>query len=142
LVLDLAEKIADVGRSELEVLLDNGSARRRFAELVSAQGGNPDDLACLSEIHRAPIIREVIATAGGVVAKVDAGMVGQAALQLGTGRAKSSDGVDFSVGFDQFVKCGELIHAGQPVCRIHARTAVDFDMAEAMIERAVKISEN
>jgi thymidine phosphorylase len=44
------------------------------------------------------------------------------------------------VGFDRLVKCGEPIHAGQAVCRIHARTAVDLDMVEAMIEKAVKIS--
>ena len=70
---------------------------------------------------------------------MDAGLVGQAALQLGAGRSKATDGVDFAVGFDRLVKCGEAIHAGQAVCRIHARTAVDFDMAEAMIEKAVRI---
>jgi pyrimidine-nucleoside phosphorylase len=140
IVLDLSEKIAGVPRGELEKLLDDGSARRRFDELVAAQGGDPADLPRLAELHRAPIIREVIASHGGVVSRFDAGMVGQAALQLGAGRAKASDGVDFAVGFDQIVKCGETLHAGQAVCRIHARTAVDFDMAEAMIEKAVKIS--
>ena len=139
IVLDLAEKIAGVSRGELERLLDDGSARRKFDELVAAQGGNPADLPRLGEIHKAPIIREVIASAGGVIFKVDAGLVGQAALQLGAGRSKATDGVDFAVGFDRLVKCGEPIHAGQAVCRIHARTAVDFDMAEAMIEKAVGI---
>ncbi len=142
IVLDLSEKIAGVSRADLEKLLDDGSARRRFDQLVAAQGGNLADLPKLAEIHKAPIIREVIASHGGVIVQVDAGLVGQAALQLGAGRAKASDGVDFSVGFDQIVKCGETIHAGQAVCRIHARTAVDFDMAEAMIEKAVKISSN
>ena len=140
LTLDLAEKIAEVTRNELIALLDSGVARRKFDELVAAQGGNPADLARLAEIHQAPIIREVIASSGGVISRVDAGLVGQAALQLGAGRSTASDGVDFSVGFDQLVKCGESIHAGQAVCRIHARTAVDFDMAEAMIEKAVSIS--
>lgn len=140
IVLDLAEKIAGVSREELERLLDDGSARRKFDALVAAQGGNPADLPRLADIHRAPVIREVIAAAGGVVTKVDAGLVGQAALQLGAGRSKATDGVDFAVGFDRLVKCGEAIHAGQAVCRIHARTAVDFDMAEAMIEKAVQIS--
>ncbi|MES2922393.1 MAG: thymidine phosphorylase [Verrucomicrobiota bacterium] len=139
IVLDLSEKIAGVSRAELERLLDDGSARRKFDDLVAAQGGNPADLPRLAEIHQAPVIREVIASAGGVIAKVDAGLVGQAALQLGAGRSKATDGVDFAVGFDRLVKCGEAIHAGQAVCRIHARTAVDFDMAEAMIEKAVKI---
>jgi pyrimidine-nucleoside phosphorylase len=140
IVLDLSETIAGVSRGNLERLLDDGSARRRFSQLVAAQGGNPENLHHLAKIHQAPIIREVIASAGGVVSKVCAGLVGQAALQLGAGRAKASDGVDFAVGFDRIVKEGESIHAGRAVCRIHARTAVDFDMAEAMIEKAVKIS--
>lgn len=140
IVLDLAGEIAGIPRAELERLLDDGGARRRFDQLVAAQGGNPADLPRLAEIHKVPLIREVIASAGGVVSRVDAGLVGQAALQLGAGRARATDGVDFGVGFDRLVKCGESIHAGQAVCRIHARTAVDFDMAEAMIEKAVKIS--
>ncbi len=138
-VLDLAETIAGVSRGELEKLLDNGSARKKFDELVEAQGGKAADLPRLAEIHKAPVIREVIATSGGVVAKVDAGLVGQAALQLGAGRSKATDGVDFAVGFDSLVKCGEPIHAGNAVCRIHARSAVDFDMAESMIVKAVEI---
>ncbi len=140
LVLDLSEKIVSVPRAELERLLDDGSARRKFDELVAAQGGDPADLPRLAEIHKAPVIREVIASHGGIVSKVDAGLVGQATLQLGAGRAKANDGMDFAVGFDRIVKCGESIHAGQAVCRIHARTPVDFDMAEAMIEKAVQIS--
>jgi thymidine phosphorylase len=138
-VLDLAEVIAGVPRTALERLLDDGSARRKFAELVAAQGGRPEDLTRLAEIHRAPIIRDVHAPLGGLVCRVDAGLLGQAAVQLGAGRARANDGVDFAVGFDHLVKCGEAVHHGQPLCRIHARTAVDFEMTEAMVEKAIRI---
>lgn len=139
-VLELSEKIAGVPVAELERLLDEGVARAKLDELVEAQGGDPADLQRLAEIHRAPVIREVLAETTGRVEAVDAGLLGQAALQLGAGRAKASDGVDFAVGFDQLLKTGEAVHAGHPMCRIHARTDVDFDMAEAMLETAVKIS--
>jgi pyrimidine-nucleoside phosphorylase len=139
LVLDLAEKIAPASRKELERLLDNGSARRKFDEIVAAHGANPADLPKLAQIHHAPIIRDFPAPDTGTVMKVDAGMVGQAALQLGAGRARATDGVDHAVGFDHFVKCGEHIHQGHPICRIHARTAVDFEIAEAMLEKAIRI---
>jgi thymidine phosphorylase len=140
LTLVLSEKIAGVPRVELERLLDDGSARRKFDEIVAAQGGNPADLPRLGEIHRAPLVRELPAPTTGVVAKVDAGLVGQAALQLGAGRARASDGVDHAVGFDQLVKTGESVHAGHPLARIHARNAVDFDMAEAMLAKAIRIT--
>ena len=138
-VLDLASTIAGVPRATLAGLLDDGSAKRKFAELVVAQGGRPEDLGRLAELHRAPIIREVSAPQGGVVSQVDAGMVGQAAVQLGAGRARASDDVDFAVGFDRLVKCGEVVNSGQPLCRIHARTAVDCEMAEAMLEKAIRL---
>jgi pyrimidine-nucleoside phosphorylase len=140
IVLVLAEKIAGVSRMELERLLDDGRARRKFDDLVAAQGGNPADLPRLAEIHKAPIIREMPAPTTGEVVRLDAGWIGQAALELGAGRAKASDGVDFAVGFDRLVKTGETIHAGHPVCRIHARTGTDFDMAEAMVSKALQIS--
>ncbi|MCU0782348.1 MAG: hypothetical protein MUF04_14800, partial [Akkermansiaceae bacterium] len=77
--------------------------------------------------------------AGGEVGRVDAGMIGQACLQLGAGRARASDGVDHAVGIDQLVKVGEEVRHGQPLCRIHARNSVDYDIAEAMIEKAIAL---
>jgi pyrimidine-nucleoside phosphorylase len=139
LVLNLAVPITGLSTEQLATLIDDGSARRKFDDLVTAQGGNPADLPRLLEIHRTPVLREVHAPAGGLVTRVDAGLIGQASLQLGAGRAKATDGVDPAVGFDQLVKVGESVHHGQPVCRIHARTAVDFDMAEAMVEKAIRI---
>jgi pyrimidine-nucleoside phosphorylase len=142
ITLDLAEKIAGVTRAELERLIDDGSARAKFDELVAAQGGNPADLSRMAEIHRAPEIREVLAPTTGVIDKVDAGWIGQAAVQLGAGRARATDGVDHAVGFDQLVKIGEHAHAGHPLCRIHANSRVDFDMAEAMVLKAIHIRQH
>ncbi len=139
LVLDLADKISPVSREELEQLLDDGSARTKFDKIVKAQGGMPADLPKLGKIHQAPIIREFPAPDTGTITRVDAEMVGQAALQLGAGRARATDGVDHAVGFDQLVKVGDAIHQGHALCRIHARTAVDFEIAEAMLEKAIRI---
>lgn len=139
-VLRLSERIARATRNELEALLDDGSARRKFDELVTAHGGESTDLRKLAEIHRAKVIREVPAETAGVIGKMDAGLIGQAALQLGAGRSKAGQAVDFAVGFDRLVKVGEFIQKGQPLCRIHARTEGDFEMAKTMIGNAVKIS--
>jgi len=139
-VLDLSEKIVSISRGELESLLDDGSARKKFDELVAAQGGDPADLGRLAEIHKAPVIREVKSPASGEVRAVDAGMVGQASLELGAGRARASDPVDFAVGFDQLVKCGESVSAGGTLARIHARSDAAADRAESEILRAVELS--
>jgi pyrimidine-nucleoside phosphorylase len=139
IVLLLSETIAGVSLADLERLLDDGTARAKFDDLVAAQGGNPADLPKLAAIHRAPEIREVPAPTAGVVDKVDAGLIGQAAVQLGAGRARANDGVNPAVGFDQLVKTGDTIHSGEPLCRIHASNRIDWEMAEAMVFKAVRI---
>ncbi|MEP4079935.1 thymidine phosphorylase [Haloferula sp.] len=139
LVLDLAEKISPASRKDLEALLDDGTARKKFDEIVSAHGADPKDLPNLAEIHEAPLIREYPAPDTGTVVQVDAGMVGQAALQLGAGRSRANDAVNFAVGFDQIVKSGEPIHQGAPLCRVHANDIVDYEMAAALLDKAFKI---
>lgn len=139
LVLDLAEVIVDVDRPALEKLLDDGTARERFDGLVAAQAGDPAALPKLGGIHAAPVVREVLAEDTGTIASADAGLLGQAALQLGAGRARATDGVDPRVGFDRLVKVGEPIHQGEPLLRIHAAGKVDAEMAEALVDQAIRI---
>jgi pyrimidine-nucleoside phosphorylase len=138
-VLDLCETIAGLPREALAQMLDDGTARRKFDEMVARQGGNPEDLLRLEEIHRAPVIREVKAPYGGRVLSMDAGTIGQASLELGAGRAKAEDAVDFCVGFDRLVKCGEDVSHGDVIARIHARSQEDAVKAESAFHSAAKI---
>ena len=141
IVLDLSEKIAGVPR---EVVGDMARRWQRPAEIRRARRGprrTPGGFAASGgDPPRADSARNARAHHRQWSPRWTPALIGQAALQLGAGRAKASDGVDFAVGFDRLVKVGETVHAGHPLCRIHARTAVDFDMAEAMVATAVKIS--
>ncbi|MFM2198688.1 MAG: hypothetical protein RLZZ505_2120 [Verrucomicrobiota bacterium] len=139
LVLDLSETVAGASREALARLLDDGTARRKFDELVVRQGGRMEDLSRLSEIHRAPVIREVKAPASGTVSALDAGKIGQASLELGAGRARADDAVDFAVGFDHLVKCGESVSPGDVIARIHARSRGFADFAEKTLLSALTL---
>jgi len=138
-VLDLSVKIAGISRVRLAAMLDDGTARRKFDAMVARQGGNPDDLARLAEIHKAAVIREVLAPHSGRVLAMDAGLIGQASLELGAGRAKTEDRVDFAVGFDRLSKCGEDVSQGDVIARIHARSEDAAARAEAEILAAAEI---
>jgi pyrimidine-nucleoside phosphorylase len=138
-VLDLSERIAGKSREELAAMLDDGTARRKFDAMVARQGGDPDDLPRLAEIHKAPVIRDVKSTHSGRVLAMDAGMVGQASLELGAGRAKAEDSVDFAVGFDRLAKCGEDVSQGDVIARVHARSEDAAAKAEAALVAAARI---
>jgi pyrimidine-nucleoside phosphorylase len=139
LTLELAATITRTSRDTLLAHITSGRAYQVLESLVSSQGGNPADLPRLTAVHRAPVIREVPAPDTGTVVKVRADWIGQAALELGAGRSRASDAVDPAVGFDRLVKTGDHVHQGQPLCRIHARSTVDFDLAEALAAKAIRI---
>ncbi len=137
--LALAAKITRAPRALLLDHITSGRAKQVLEAIVSAQGGRPGDLKRLLAIHRAPVIRAVAAPDTGTVARVRADWIGQAAVELGAGRSRATDTVDPAVGFDRLVKVGEHVHQGQPLCRIHARSTVDFELAAALVAKAVTI---
>lgn len=141
LTLDLAAGVCDTPREKLAARLRDGSAWEKFRELVEAQSGNPDSLTKLDHLHAAPIIREVEAPRSGRLVAFDAGTIGQAALELGAGRARADDAVDFAVGFDQLAKCGQILRAGESLGRVHARNENSAEQAAAALVAAATLAD-
>jgi thymidine phosphorylase len=108
--------------------------------LVEAQDGNAAALAKMTEIHRAPVVRPLLAKSAGVVTRVDAETIGRASLLLGGGRQKADDSVDFTVGFSDLKKTGERVRKGEPLCVIHARSEAALSAILPMLETAFEIN--
>jgi pyrimidine-nucleoside phosphorylase len=141
LVLDLAEKVSPESRESLAGWLADGRAWTKFGELVSAQGGRTETLMDLGKtVHGAPVVRDVRAGRSGVVTQVDAERVGRTAVALGAGRAKVDDAIDPSVGFDQLVKTGSAVRAGDLLGRVHAPTGALADLGSQGLSEAVTIA--
>lgn len=125
LTLDLAAKLVATSRDDLRKRLRDGSAWRKFVALVLAQGGDASALERMREVHQAPFITDVPASADGTITKLDALQVGRLCVELGAGRVKVGDAVDFAVGLECLRKEGDRVGAGEPVLRVHSRRAVD-----------------
>lgn len=139
IVLDLCAAVSISSREHLRRLLHSGAAWEKFQQMVTDQGGNADALERMTEIHRAPMIQEVKAEHAGVIQQMDARAIGQAVLELGAGRARSGDSIDFAVGCDQIAKTGSEVAFGETLIRIHARTPAAAEAAEVMIRRGIRI---
>jgi pyrimidine-nucleoside phosphorylase len=141
LTLDLAAGVCDTPREQLAARLRDGSAWEKFRQLVGAQGGDADALEDLARVHRAPVIREIPSPATGKLIAFDAGIIGQTALELGAGRARADDTVDFAVGFDRLAKCGQILKAGESLGRVHARDEAAARRAISALQAAARIGE-
>jgi pyrimidine-nucleoside phosphorylase len=121
LTLDLAVRLVAAPRETLRRRLQDGSAWEKFVAMVEAQGGEASTLEKMREIHRAPVITDIPSPAAGTVTALDALEIGKLCVELGGGRAKAGDTVDFAVGVECVRKVGDSVAAGDPVLRVHSR---------------------
>ena len=136
--------IADETTAPLAVhgALNSGSAAERFAQMIAALGG-PTDLMTNPDKHLplAPIRREIIAPRRGYISKMDTRAMGVAVMDLGGGRHKASDTIDYGVGLSNIKGLGAKVGPRNPVATIFARTEDQADQAEKRILNALSISE-
>src|SRR5512135_830250 len=133
-MLHVGQKVQSVeeGRALAERLLADGSGYRKFLELVQAQGGDGEMVDRPERLPHASIVRAVKADRTGHVHRINALEVGLTSVDLGAGRAKKGDPIDYAVGILLHVKVADRVEAGQVVFTIHAN---DQDKALAAEER-------
>ncbi len=120
------------GREAAEAALSNGSGLRKLRELIEAQGGDPTVCDDPDLLPQATIKKEVVATAEGTLASIDARALGEAAVRLGAGRKVAGEEIDHSVGFELLKTVGDRVSIGEPFAVVHAKdetTAVEAERA-------------
>lgn len=133
LTLDLAARLVPASRDVLAARFNDGTAWEKFIAMIEAQGGDVSLLEKIREIHRAPLITDIPAPTSGKLSKLDALEIGRLVVELGGGRAKSDDTVDFSVGVECIQKSGAQVAKGDPILRVHSRTPVNADAIFARV---------
>lgn len=111
--------------------LANGKAMDTWRAMVSAQHGDPDaPLPTPSHEHA------VLAPASGVLSKLDARAVGEAAWHLGAGRQYQGQAVQATAGIRLHAKPGDTVTAGEPLFSLFTATPERFAAAEQLLQHA------
>jgi pyrimidine-nucleoside phosphorylase len=140
LIIDLAEKVSETPRAQLEKRLQDGSAWKKFVSLVYAQDGDATMLEKILDQHRALIVQPWPAKSAGIVKKIDAELIGRASVMLGAGRQKADDAIDFAVGFSKITKVGERVGVDEPLFMVHARNERSIVNITPLLQKAVEIA--
>jgi len=149
LCLELAARMIFLGkkaatleeaRMTAESHLVDGSAYRKFKDVVAAQGGNPQSLDNFVLLPNATGAREIASPRAGYVSLIDAEDIGIAANMIGAGRDKKGDSIDPAVGIILEVKAGEKVEAGSILCRLYYTKEDRVEEAAEKVEDAFHIS--
>ncbi|MBL8045522.1 MAG: thymidine phosphorylase [Anaerolineales bacterium] len=140
LMLAHKAKTPKAARTMLETVLANGSALGKFREMVAAQGGDVGVIDAPERLPQAALVETVAAPRSGFVREVNAREVGLAAVDLGAGRAKKGDALDYAVGFLIYRKVGERVKKGEPLFTVHANDSVKLEAAKTRVLAAHQFS--
>ena len=138
----LGKKAATLDEARLiaEKHLVDGSAYKKFKDVVAAQGGNPQALDNFVLLPNATGAREIASPRAGYVSLIDAEDIGIAANMIGAGRDKKEDSIDPAVGIILEVKAGEKVEAGSILCRLYYTKEDRVEEAAEKVEDAFHIS--
>ena len=125
----------------LDNLIKSGKALEKFKEIVASQGGNTDIINNYKKLPQASIKYEVKAKKSGFVQNIDALKVAKACKNLGAGREKKSDSIDYSAGIYLTQKYGEPVCKGETIAVIYTNKKDTIKDAEKLIISAFEISD-
>lgn len=98
-------------KKEVETVLKEGKALEKFHQFIEAQHGKLefDDLPG----------REIVAPKSGYVTRVEPAKIGELVKELGGGREKTTDQIDYRVGIKLHKKVGEKVKEGEVLLTVY-----------------------
>lgn len=124
----------------LQSKIDNGEGLEKFKELISRQWGDSRVIDDPEMLPKAKYRIPLNSLEAGYIAGFDAKVIGQAVVNLGGGRLKKEDSIDYAVGIETVKKIGDEIKEGEPILYIHANTETQGLLQIETLRSSIKIS--
>jgi len=117
----------------------NGEAFTKLKEMVAAQGGDTSVLDDNARFEQAKVKHEVLAQSEGYLYSMNTEQCGIASVELGAGREKKEDSIDFSAGIILRKKIGDYVKTGDVIAVFYSSSIDKCLEAEKLFESAVTI---
>lgn len=131
----------DDAKLRAQNILNCGAAYEKFKEWISAQGGDAR-LADNPELFpKAEFEYEIKATRDGYISKMNAELIGNAAMELGAGRRTKDDKIDHTAGIILHKKSGDSVRAGDTLATLYTNSSQEIDTAESIFLSSLSYSD-
>ena len=119
----------------------DGSALKKFIEVVARQGGNTALIENPANFKKAQYTYSVKSKKSGYIAQADTESYGFASLVLGAGRNTAEDDIDYSAGILLKKKTGDFIKVGEELATLYSNDKTAFARAEELLIEATQITD-
>ena len=129
----------ETAKRMLRQVVEDGSALRKLAEFVKAQGGDESYVYEPEKLPCAKIRKELLAPVDGYIQKIVCDEVGICSLILGGGRETKESQIDLSVGIRLVQKVGACVHKGDVLAEVFANDDRKLEEAMTRLQQAYRI---
>ena len=119
--------------------INNGKAFNKFVEMVKNQGGDEAYLEDTNKFEKAKFVETLKAEKDGYIKEINAEEVGKIACNLGAGRIKKEDKIDYTVGIKLCKKNSERVTEGENLAYIYANNIEKLQIAKQKLKNIIKI---
>jgi pyrimidine-nucleoside phosphorylase len=143
-MVELADKAPDPAEAEVQVrdALTSGTGLEMFRAIITAQGGDPGVIDDYGRLPVAALQEPCRAGRAGVVAAIDAELVGRAAVALGAGRATVDAAIDPGAGIEILAPVGTPVVASEPVLLLIGADHAHLEAARDLLAGAITITDH
>lgn len=122
-------------------ILNSGEAYEKFMDIVKAQGGDFKLLLNPDNYPNSKFTFELKSNKKCFIKEIDTYQVGMAALELGAGRLKKEDKIDFKAGIKFYPEIGEEIKKGEVIFELFSDSQEKIEKAKLRMMKALTFSE-
>jgi pyrimidine-nucleoside phosphorylase len=122
--------------------ITDGSALKKFFEMVEYQQGKIDLMASQKPLAPAKKVIELNASKSGYLQSIDTYKLGRLVIEMGGGRTKVGETIDLSVGFKIYKRVGDSIKTGERLFDIHSSGKPDDDYLKQQFLNCCVISDS
>ncbi len=124
-------------KQSVERVIEDGSALKKFLEMIKAQGGSAPWLEDPSKYPMPKHVRKLPAPKRGYVHNINSGMIARAVQILATTKTGK---IDPYVGVAEIKKIGTQVKQGEPLLMIHYNDETNLDSAIDYLRNAYRLA--
>ena len=131
----------EINKEKLLENIANGKGYEKFLQLVKNQGGDISYIEDINKFPKAKYIETVNSNTSGYIESMNAKEIGEIVCNLGAGRIKKEDCINYSVGIVLHKKVSDRVEEGEELATIYANNEENLQDAEKKLKEVIHISD-
>ena len=137
----IQSKIAKNNQMAIKIMLESietGSALNKFRDIISSQGGDINALIREGITKNNAIL--IKSKDSGFIKSIKTDEIGWALVEIGAGRKKENDKLDYSAGIEFINKVGNKVNKGDAIYRIFGNDTQRLNNAKKMLQKTYSLT--